>query len=473
MRKALTEDWCAVHTGLLVLALSLAAFFGGYLTAPLDAQCIVENPGGRKADLNRPADADVPEAKISPLGKVDESLPDWLCITAGYRARFEGYSAGGFTEGNSDHYLLTRFRFGLAIQPADWIKTYVELQDATAFFKSGPLLPPYQSTWDLRRAYVDFGNIQKDPIGLRVGRQDLAFGHLRLVGTAYWRNASRGWDAAMMVINWKLLRLNAWAASPVLSLANGLSHHQPGNNLHGIYSSLQNLIPGSAIEPYILWRLSPGFKTEGGAPAKLDEKTIGIHWAGTLSRFDYDAETAAQAGSIGTDRIRAWAWSAILGYTFRESPLKPRIFVKYDFASGDRNPTDGRHGTFDQLYPNIHDHHGLADQVAWQNLKSVRAGAKASFRPNWMLAGAYNDWWLASATDAFYSASGVAVARDPLGRSGTHIGREYDAQTSYRYNRHLEFGAGIGYIRSGDFLLRTNHAPSYVYPYLMLNYNVL
>lgn len=453
--------------------LAVALIAVSCLAAPLAAQCIVENPGGSKANLNRPADADVPEAKISPLGKVNESLPDWLCITAGYRARFEGYNAGNFAEGNSDYYLLTRFRLGLAIRPANWIKAYVELQDATAFWKNPPLLPPYQSTWDLRRAYVDFGNLEKDPIGLRVGRQDLAFGHLRLVGTAYWRNASRGWDAAMMVINWKLLRLNAWAAAPVLCLANGLSHHQQGNNLHGIYSSLKDLVPHSVVEPYVLWRLSPGFRSESGVLSRLDEKTVGIHWAGTRSQLDYDAETAAQVGSLGTDRIRAWAWSAILGYTFPELRLEPRIFVKYDFASGDANPTDGRRETFDQLYPNIHDHHGLADQIAWQNLKSIRAGVRLSLRPNWMVAWAYNDWWLANAADAFYNASGIAVARDPLGRSGSHIGREYDAQASYRYSRHLEFGAGVGYIRSGDFLVRTNHAHSYSYPYLMLNYNVL
>lgn len=130
------------------------------------------------------------------------------------------------------------------------------------------------------------------------------------------------------------------------------------------------------------------------------------------------------------------------------------------------------HGTFDQLYPNIHDHHGLADQVAWQNLNSVRAGVRVTLRKNCMLAGAYNDWWLANAADGFYNASGTIVARDPKGLSGTHIGREYDAQISHRLSRHLELGAGLGYIRSGEFLMRTNHARAYTYPYVMLNYNV-
>lgn len=231
------------------------------------------------------------------------------------------------------------------------------------------------------------------------------------------------------------------------------------------------MVPGSIIEPYLFWRLSPGIRTEEGKLSKLDEKTIGFRWAGTASQWDYDAEAIGQFGNVGNDKIRAWAWTGIAGYAIQHLRLRPRFFAEYSFASGDRNPKDGMHGTFDQLYPNIHDHHGLADQVAWQNLKEIRTGARVSLRRNCTLAGIYNDWWLASPTDAFYNSSGGAVARDSTGRSGTHIGEEFDAETSYRFDRQLEFGAGIGHIRPGAFLVHTNHNHSYAYPYVMLNYN--
>lgn len=435
------------------------------------AQCLAESPGGSSQNVNRPADSDTPVARFSPISYANERLPRWLCFTAGYRARVEGVTAKNFQPGNSETYLLTRFRLGVAIKPTRDLGLYVELQDATAFWKDEPLVPPYQGTWDLRRAYVDLGDIARSSVALRVGRQDISFGHARLLGTSYWRNVSQGYDAAMMVVNWNWLRLNAFSAAPVIAGKNGLSHHQQGNVLHGVYSHLKDRIPGSSLEPYLLWRLSPGFRTEIGAPAKLDEKIFGFRWAGTASDVDYDAEAVAESGHVNTDRIRAWAWSAIVGYTFRSGRWKPRLFVKYDFASGDRNPKDGTHGTFDQLYPNIHDHHGLADQIAWQNLKSVRVGIKASLLRNWTLAACYNDWWLASATDGFYNASGSIVARDVRGTAGTHIGREFDVQTSYRFNRQVELGAGLGHVLSGDLLVNTNHAHSYTYPYVMLNYN--
>jgi hypothetical protein len=448
----------------LILVTALAAL-------PLAAQCLVENPGGSKADINRPAGADVPPPRFSALSYLNDKLPDWICFTAGYRARFESYSAGNFLAGNSDSYLLTRFRLGMLVKPTDWVGVYAELQDATAFWKKPPLTPPYQSTWDLRRAYVDFGDVWKGQIALRVGRQDLNFGYGRLLGTSYWRNASRGYDAVLAALNWDFLHVSAFTASQVVATPNGLSHHQPGNNLHGLYGSFTKLVPEAAVEPYVFWHVAPGAKTEAGGLGRLDEKTVGLRWAGTRWRFDYDAEADGQWGGIGSDRIRAWAWGAIAGYNFRLRGLKSRVFVKYDFASGDRNPKDGLHGTFDQIYPNTHDHHGLADQIAWQNLKSVRSGVRVSLRRNWILASAYNGWWLASATDGFYGSSGSIVARDSKGLSGTHIGNEYDVQSSYRLDRDIEFGAGVGYVRSGEFLLRTNHARSYTYPYVMLNYN--
>jgi len=194
------------------------------------------------------------------------------------------------------------------------------------------------------------------------------------VGTSYWRNASRGYDAAMMVINVNWLRVNAFAASPVVPGENGFSHHQQGNNLHGVYASLKRLIPASVVEPYVFWRLSPTFNTDTGKPAKLDEKTAGIRASGTAYRLDYDAEAAVQRGNLETDRIRAWAAILAVTHTFDSLPLQPRLLGGYAFASGDRKPSDGTRGTFDQIYPNVHDHHGLADQVGWQNLKETRAG---------------------------------------------------------------------------------------------------
>ena len=98
--------------------------------------------------------------------------------------------------------------------------------------------------------------------------------------------------------------------------------------------------------------------------------------------------------------------------------------------------------------------------MAWQNLKAIRAGIRLSIRPSWMLSGGYNDLWLASATDGFY------------GASGAHIGREYDVQFHIASTETWNAVRASAYVRTREFLVRTNRAHSYTYPYAMLNYNV-
>ena len=452
--------------------LATLVLLSGSGAIPLAAQCIVDNPGGSKANINRPADTDVPLAGFSPLSYLDQAMPDWLCFTLGYRARMEGYSAGNFQTGNSDSYLLTRFRFGMLLKPASWLRVFAELQDATAFWKDAPLAPPYQSTWDLRRAYVDLGDIEEGHVAFRVGRQDLNFGYGRLLGTAYWRNASRGYDAAMGVFNWDSLRVNVFAASQVVVAPSGLCHHQEGNDVHGIYGTLRKLVPHSTVEPYLFWHLAPGIKTEEGNLAKLDEKSFGVRWAGTASRFDFDAETVGQTGNIGPDNIRAWACERHRRLQPATAPSdRPRlrqIRLRFRRRTIQRTactgPSINSTRTFTTITASPTRSRGRTSSP------SVRV-SRVALRRNWMLASAYNGWWLASATDAFYNSSGSIVARDTKGLSGTHIGNEYDVQTSYRVDRNLELGVGVGYIRSGEFLIRTGHARSYTYPYVMMNYN--
>jgi hypothetical protein len=436
------------------------------------AQCVANGPGGSKVNPNRPVEADTPAANFSPVSAVNDRLPPWICFSGGYRTRLESYSGASFLPAASDSYLLTRFRLGMLLKPAPWLRVYTELQDATAFMKTPPRVPPYQETWDLRRAYLELGDLQEGHLAVRAGRQDLSIGDGQLLGVSYWRNASRGYDGVQLVSNWPGFNATVMAASQVVLFDNGLSHHAPGNNIYAADAKLSHLVPHAVFEPFALWRLTPQLKTEEGALAKLNEKTVGIHWTGTLGgHWDYTTEVARQYGHLGGDAVRSWAAMAVGGFTFHPSRFKTRVFGAYDFAYGDQNTRDGVRGTFDQLFPNLHDHLGLADQFGRQNLKALRTGARLWLRGNWIVAAAWGDYWLANSKDGFYNSAGGIVARDTAGLSGTHIAGEVDLQTSYRFDRNLEFGVGFAHVRPGEFLIKTNHPASYNYPYLMMNYN--
>jgi hypothetical protein len=179
---------------------------------------------------------------------------------------------------------------------------------------------------------------------------------------------------------------------------------------------------------------------------------------------------AKQAGSLGTDRVDAWAGHWVVGYTFAGARYKPRIIAEYNFASGDKNPQDGKRGTFDHLYPTAHDKYGLTDQVGWKNIHHLRSGIELRPRAKWLLMGKYNSWWLASPRDALYSASGLVLARVADGSAGRYVGQELDFQAIYDVSKQIQIAGGYGCLIPGTFLKKATPGQAYSFPYLSFNY---
>src|SRR6202022_2539710 len=131
---------------------------------------------------------------------------------------------------------------------------------------------------------------------------------------------------------------------------------------------------------------------------------IGTRWAGKIrTRLDYNTEVALQRGSLGSDRISAWAGHWLFGGTLPAGHRSYRIFGEYNYASGDKTPGDGTRGTFDQLYPPGHDKYGLADQVGWRNIHDVRTGMEVRPQAKLLLTGSYHSYWLAAAPGGLYT----------------------------------------------------------------------
>jgi hypothetical protein len=413
---------------------------------------------------------DHPLLSYVPTDDLNRQLPFWLRFSGEERLRLEGFSGGSFQPDNSDAYLLNRFRFNLGILPTSWLKFRFQVQDSRVWWKNQqPYAPPYQDTFDLRVAYIEMGDSEKQPVSLRVGRQEINLGEERLVGSSGWTNTARSFDAARVSLHEGRFRLDAFASSPVALQDGNVGDHVPGNNLHGLYGGLQNVVPDSTLEPYLFWRLSQRQKTETGALGNLDFTTIGIRWLGKLPRgFDYSTEVASQRGSLGTDRIQAFAGHWVTGYTLPVA-LNPRWFVEYNYASGDHNSKDGVRQTFDQLYPSGHDKYGLADQVGWKNIMHTRTGIECKPRPRWMLSARYSAYWLADAHDALYNSSGTAIFRSVNGTAGRFVGTEFDSNFVYNYSKQWQVGAGFGHLFPGTFLNRTTPGKAYSYPYLMWN----
>jgi hypothetical protein len=407
------------------------------------------------------------------MGLLDDDLPRWISFGLEERFRYEGYHNAGFRLHNDDSYILMRSRLQLNIQPTSWFRIVGQLQDARPFMQKPPYGPPNENTWDLKLAYAEFGDPEKHWISLRVGRQLLGYNNT-IIADSQWRNQGRSFDAVTANLHYERFRLGIFAASAVVPQIEGISHHQEGNNIYGAYGNVDGVLPNSSLEPFVLWRVQPSVAVETTAKIKTgrqDEKAFGGRFKGlALRNLDYSFEGVAERGTDGSNGIRAWATTLGAGYRINRMWWRPRLFGQYDYASGDKNPADGTHGTFDTMYPTAHDRFGITDQFGWQNIVAARGGFTIEPRRRWTVTAQYLDFWLASATDSLYNTSGGSIVRDVTGKSGTHIGREFDVYTWYELNRHVNVGVGVGHILPGRFLEATTTGPVYTYPYFAINF---
>jgi len=459
-------------TAFLGLALALGA---GPLAAQYDKVAALGSDWAR-TPIGGPASSpplstepyDLPD--LRPTGELNDQLPKWLQFGLDERLRFEGSTGSGFKPNASTSYVLNRFRFGMIVQPVSWFKVVSQLQDARSFLQSPPLGPPNNVRWDLKLAYVQIGDAEKYPVWVTVGRQLLDYNNT-IIADSEWRNQARSYDA--VVTNFRVDRFRAavFAASVVNPQLDGITHHQEGNNIYGAYGWITHVLPKSSIEPFALWRVAPSFAVQDGniKAGHLDEKAGGFRVHGTdLRDFDYRYELVLERGSVGPNNIQAWGTTFAAGYTLKHGAGRPRLFTGYDYASGDKNPSDGIHGTFDTMYPTAHDRFGISDLFGWQNIVAYRAGATVYPHRRWSVTTQYLDLWLASAKDALYNTSGGVILRDPKGESGTHIGQEIDTYAWFEINRQVHVGAGVGHLLPDEFINKTSKGAAYTYPYFVI-----
>lgn len=398
-----------------------------------------------------------------------------------HRGRLEGISGAGFADDREDLYWLNRFRVTARFTMKPWLSAAVQAQDARIEGRNGTITgAPFRDQFDLRLAHVDVGNFEKSRFALRGGRQELVFGDQRLVGHVSWLNTARSFDAMRGVFRHKKLRVDAFAASVVNIQMNDVNRSGGGNYFYGVDAPLAVLPNGGVLEPYEFVRTSRNLRTEAGAPGDLTSSTSGVRLVGKFSaRTDYNVEAAIQRGSLGSDTISASAGHAVIGRIIPLGAKTYRVFGEYNFASGDETPGDGVRGTFDQLYPTPHDKYGLADQVGWKNIHHLRTGVETRPHAKLAIAGGYHSFWLASATDALYSAGSAVLARIPAGlpaEAGTakagapdrHVGQELDIQATYTPSPRIQLHGGYAHIFAGAFLKAATPGKSYSGPYVMV-----
>ncbi len=374
-----------------------------------------------------------PGARASASTAQAEILPG-LTMGSQVRLRTESRRNARFDDarpGNDEDYLLSRFRFGLTWDPTEWVTGIVELQDARIHGEraiSETRTPNiFADQLDFHQAYLDVAPPSAGPVraSVRIGRQKLVYGSQRMVSPLEWVNTARVFDGVRVGVGAGPGRqIDAFATRLVPVTPTGFNDHGPtgsrmfNSQLHGVYYTDTSLVPGGTVEGYWLLRRA----------ARLDDAvhTLGTRVETRHGPWAFDGEAAAQSGSHGGLDHRASLVHAGGSYT-TALPGRLKLGAAFNLGSGDDDPADRVHGTFDQLYPLGHAYYGYMDLFALQNLRNAEVTVEAALPRRTTLRVALQDFALAApGTDAWYNVGGAVVHRADGAAAPSHVGNELD-----------------------------------------------
>ena len=367
---------------------------------------------------------------------------------------------------DGDHdgtFYLSRIRVSLEAEVSPVVRVYVQGQDARVFgLTDRDDIDSTAHRLDFHQAYADFGH-SEGRWGARIGRQELAFGDERLIGADnFWDPLGFTFDAVSMKYERSRLRVDVFGAFVVTPEYDRMARPSTDNRLYGIYGALRNGSGDVVVEPY--------FICNQRTLAVTDVYTYGVRMAAKLpARFDYNVEVALQRGQRMYESIHAWAGHWELGHRIFQSERAPRLSVEYNYASGDANRTDGRHSTFDDLYPAGYNKYGMADPFAWRNIRNIAASVEWKLAKRWRLATGYRAFWLADIHDGLYT-KGEDFLVWNFKSPNAHVGNQEIFSVAYDWSERLHLAAGYARFVPGKYLLSSSLGGNFSTPYAMWSY---
>jgi len=401
----------------------------------------------------------------------------------------------------NNEYFIERIRYHVGYADK-WWSAYVEGRSSLAqsderfAYFANPLpagtvnrdgLGPESDRVDLHQAYVAVGNHKEFPLSAKIGRQELSYGDERLVGAFGWNNIGRVFDAAK--VRWQ----NPWfgadffVSRPVIPEDGKFNVDNDYDWFSGVYATTTK-VPKNLLDVYFLARnasikaiaaeASPQFPQ----PSARDIYTIGFRLKskpGEFGNWDYVLESAYQFGDFqdrrlpGAPRLDHRAYMVVVnaGYTFANAWATPRLALEYCYGSGDSNPTNGTHETFENLFPTNHKFYGYMDFISLQNIHNLRGIFQLKPLPRLSLAAEAHGFWLADTHDNFYNVGGAprgGVAATPTGNGygvnpnyGAFVGSEVDIIAGYAVTRFAQIEAGYGHFFVGDYIKRSLSNPAF------------
>jgi hypothetical protein len=285
---------------------------------------------------------------------------------------------------------------------------------------------------------------------LKVGRFTTDVGKRRLVSRSNTRNtitsytgAEWRWrapDGRNALVFWGVPMRNLPSDKPsLLDNERELDLGNRGTSLRGAYYQFAPIRKRDWFEVYWFGLDQPNRPSNDALPRHFDSLGFRSFRPNAPGKWSYEVEAVKQHGTssatVGSITRRDLVHDAEFyhwefGYTFA-SKLVPVVLLQYDRASGDKDPFDGRNGTFDTLFGERRFDfvpQGLYSLFARSNLRTPGVRLTFNSTPRLQSMFSYRSYSLDAPRDAW---SGVGY-RDVTGHAGSFVGRQLEGSFTWR-----------------------------------------
>jgi hypothetical protein len=376
--------------------------------------------------------------KYIPLSPNDPN--SYLSFGGEIRERFEHFTHPGFglfDAPEHDDYVLQRVTLSADLHLNSNVRFFVQGISGLQFGGAQPAPPVQQDPIDLQQAFADFKLAQspdaKDYFVLRGGRFEMTYGSGRLVATRAGPNIPFKFDGLEVISSIGGGKIYAFVTKPAREQQDSLDDEFAHQLFWGVYGTTSTLIPELGLKADIYYL---GFKNDQAryAAGVGDEErhTLGTRLYGATSGFDYDIEPVIQFGRFGDRDILAWTLASSAGYRFENAPLRPRLGVQFDVASGDRS--GGSLGTFNPLFFKA-GYFNDASVIRPSNIIDVHPTLQLFPTDNVLILLGSDVLWRYTTDDAIYNPGGRIEI--PSGGSSRYVATTTELSVQWQINRHL------------------------------------
>lgn len=353
--------------------------------------------------------------------------------------------------GREDGYGLLRALGSAALRCGDW-DGLVQLGVHAEHGRHGGPGGTDRGALDLQQGYVRW---RGERLSWQLGRQEAAYGSSRLLSVRDGPNIRLAFDGVRGRWHQGRWTLDAMALRPVDNRMGAFDDRSDaGQFLVGSYATWQQGRAGNGLDLYLLGygRDDARFATATGDERR---RSLGARWFALQPRWDSNVELVAQRGTLsraqGNLAIRAWTLASDSGLRWPARRWQPRLGLKLDIASGDRDAGDGRLGTFNAMYPKSA-YFSEASLLAPANLIDVQPTLTLNPRPGlstelgWQLA------WKHRRRDAVYTTPAPLAAVPGTVGTPRRIGRQYKWETTWQANPHWTWKGQLAWFDAGPGL---------------------